>query len=141
MLEHPEDGRLKLFLIRTILRCRRADPRFFAEAAYVPVAAFGDQRDHIVSFARIGERRSMIAVATRFFLKLGLRLQPAIGQSVWLDSAVVAPEAASASAYRNILSGRTVRTARYRGKLLLPLSEVLAELPVALLETAASDAA
>jgi maltooligosyltrehalose synthase len=60
---------------------------------------------------------------------------------VWLDSAVVAPEAASASAYRNILSGRTVRTARYRGKLLLPLSEVLAELPVALLETAASDAA
>jgi hypothetical protein len=39
------------------------------------------------------------------------------------------------------LSGRTVRTARYRGKLLLPLSEVLAELPVALLETAASDAA
>jgi (1->4)-alpha-D-glucan 1-alpha-D-glucosylmutase len=120
MLERPEDGRLKLFLIRTILRCRRADPHFFAQAAYVPMAAFGDQTDHIVSFARIGQRRSMIAVATRFFLKLGLRLQPAIGQSVWLDSAVVAPEAASASAYRNILSGRTVRTARYRGKLLLP---------------------
>ena len=82
----------------------------------------------------------MIAVATRFFLKLGLRMRPAVGQSVWQDSAVVAPECAAAPAYRNILTGRTVRTARYRGKLLLPLSEVLADLPVALLEAADSDA-
>jgi (1->4)-alpha-D-glucan 1-alpha-D-glucosylmutase len=140
MLERPEDGRLKLFLIRTVLQRRRADPQFFAQAAYAPLAAFGDQREHVVSFARIAERRSMIAVATRFFLKLGLRMRPAVGQSVWQDSAVVAPESAAAPAYCNILTGRTVRTARYRGKLLLPLSEVLADLPVALLEAADSDA-
>ena len=105
------------------------------------MAAFGDQRNHIISFARTVDRRSMIVVAGRFFLKLGRRMEPAIGQAVWQDSAVIVPESAAAAAYRNVLSGRVVRTARYRGKLLLPLSEVFAELPVALLETAGPDAA
>jgi maltooligosyltrehalose synthase len=99
------------------------------------MVAFGDQRGHIVSFARMLERRSMIAVAGRFFLKLSRRMEPAIGHTVWQDSAVVVPEDAAAPAYRNLLSGRVVRTSRYRGKLLLPLSEVLAELPMALLES------
>src|SRR5208282_6643120 len=52
LLETPEDGRLKLYLIWKILRFRQQQPDIFQQGEYLPLAVEGAKADHVVAFAR-----------------------------------------------------------------------------------------
>jgi (1->4)-alpha-D-glucan 1-alpha-D-glucosylmutase len=133
-LRTPSDGRLKLFVTQTLLRLRRANEEFFREAQYVPLAAFGDQRDHVLCFARTTATRVMIVAVGRFYIGLNCREALPVGDQAWQDSAIVLPSDVQGTQFRDVLSGRMVRPAVYRGRSLMPLSEVFADLPAAVLE-------
>jgi (1->4)-alpha-D-glucan 1-alpha-D-glucosylmutase len=136
----PNAGALKLFVMRAALRFRRARRTIFERGAYLPLAAEGARQRHTIAFARyLPDGGSAVVIAGRFFVDLGgsatsagERLPP-VGPEVWGETRVALAEPLPRGRYRELLSDRTVETDS-EGR--LPLGEVFAELPLALLEPA-----
>jgi (1->4)-alpha-D-glucan 1-alpha-D-glucosylmutase len=62
LVEQPEDGRLKLHLIRRALAARRSRPAAFRSRTYLPLAAQGSEAGRVVAFGR-GDGRDRLLVA------------------------------------------------------------------------------
>jgi (1->4)-alpha-D-glucan 1-alpha-D-glucosylmutase len=63
MAQAPEDGRLKLHLIRAALAARRRRPVAFGSAVYLPLAVEGAAAGRVVAFGRgEGDERLIVAV-------------------------------------------------------------------------------
>jgi glycogen operon protein len=114
------DGRLKLYLTQTVLRTRAATPELFLQGEYEPLLA----GEHVIAFVRTQRPRRAVAVATRLSHRL------CQGESVWPTGAVWGSRSLPVPAghYTDVLTGR-----RFDSNGALPLSEILADLPVALL--------
>ncbi len=123
LLEHLADGRIKLFLIRTLLQFRRTHPDLFAQGAYAPVAATGPLAECVVAFTRTLGGQTVLVVAPRLTSRVGV---PPVGES-WKDTRI---EAVSSGKWVDLLTGKEHPTGAP-----LALSEVLAVLPVAVLVT------
>lgn len=108
----------KLRLTTCALRLRRARPECFsAEASYRPLRAEGPAAEHCVAFRR-GER--VLTVVTRLSLRL-------VETGGWWDTVLRLPGDAP---WRDLLTDRT-----WPGGTALPLTDLLAPAPVALLTT------
>ncbi|WP_138442323.1 malto-oligosyltrehalose synthase [Sinomonas susongensis] len=107
----PTAQEAKLLVVSRTLRLRRDRPELFE--GYVPLEATGPAAEHAVGFRR--GARGAVVLATR--LPRGLEQRGG-----WGDTSVVLPWPA-----RNAFTGAVHEAGR------LPLAEVLAELPVALL--------
>ena len=120
------DGRIKLYVLATLLR-RRADA-VWPENAYAPLDAFGDKSAHVVAFAR---GRALVVVP-----RLPRTLSgesPPLGEEAWGTTALaLGPN--GAARYRDVLTGRIADTLDRDGRRVLPLATALAVLPVAVLE-------
>lgn len=136
LMRTPEDGRIKLYLTSRALRYRRANQELFGSGSYHPVEAIGACSQNAVSFARKHSSKVVVAVAGRFFLRLktGKNDRPA-GREVWGGTVLRLPKAAQATEYVDILTGNVVRPERRQSNAVLPLGEVFASLPIALLES------
>jgi (1->4)-alpha-D-glucan 1-alpha-D-glucosylmutase len=130
---HPQDGRIKLYLMSRALRFRRERQTLFAEGAYLPLAARGQKENHVIAFARASANQTAVVVTGRFFTGLGNLSLPPAGSDIWSDS-VVALNHTSAGLYRDVFTGRMIRAERGGAGVELPLAQVFAHLPVALLE-------
>ncbi len=126
LLKEPEDGRIKMYVTSRALRFRRAHAGLFSEGNYVPLGVEGVRKNHLCAFARRGKKEEAIIIAARFFLSLP--------KDPWANTAVVAEEGGGAAKYRDIMTGRSFQFEKSKGKWMLPVSEVLTLLPVALLE-------
>jgi (1->4)-alpha-D-glucan 1-alpha-D-glucosylmutase len=133
------DGRIKLYLSQRALACRRGRPELFADGEYLPLAARGDRAEHVVAFARrlADPPAEAIVVVPRLVAGLlrGAAVPPT-GPEVWGETALPVPGAGDGAAYRNVFTGETVRAVDGEGGTALPLAEVFASFPVALLERA-----
>jgi (1->4)-alpha-D-glucan 1-alpha-D-glucosylmutase len=127
LLEHREDGRVKLFATRRLLRARAELPDLFRSGAYVPLVASGRFRDNIVAFARRDESGCGLAFAPRLLSRLIPANGLPLGATVWRDTFVGLP-AEFPARYRDLLTGRDLEAAGG-----LAVGEVLALFPVALL--------
>jgi (1->4)-alpha-D-glucan 1-alpha-D-glucosylmutase len=107
LLVHREDGRLKLFLIARALQTRSEQPALFQNGSYVPLAAIGRFRSHVIAFARAHQNRRSIIVAPRFLTGLVKENQYPLGLSVWRDTAITFGEKA-ASRWKNIFTAETL---------------------------------
>ncbi|CAJ1583169.1 malto-oligosyltrehalose synthase [[Mycobacterium] wendilense] len=107
--EHP-----KLRVVRAALQLRRARPEAFLSGGYAPVSATGAAADHLVGFRRGPD---VLVAVTRWTVTLS--------ESGWQDTALALPE----GTWTDRLTGRT-----HVGS--VPVAELFAELPVALLERA-----
>jgi len=126
------DGRIKLYVLATLLR-RRADA-VWPENAYAPLDAFGDKSAHVVAFAR----GQAVVVVPRLPRTLSGE-QPPLGAEVWGTTALaLGPN--GAARYRDVLTGRIVDALDRDGRRVLPLATALAVLPVAVLEAVEPDA-
>jgi (1->4)-alpha-D-glucan 1-alpha-D-glucosylmutase len=79
----------------------------------------------------------LIAAAGRFFMTLGVEKTKPTGPEVWGDSALMLRRDVPRNAYRDVFSGRIIDSADRNGRQTLPLAEIFAHLPVALLESVA----
>jgi len=134
ILTEPGDGRLKLHLTRRALAFRRDHRQLFTEGAYLPLSAAGEREHHVIAFARMFEGKATIVVAGRFFARLGATSQFPVGRDVWGDSVVVIGEDLAKGSYRDVLTGNRVCIHRRQDGYEMPLAEIFARLPVALLE-------
>jgi len=134
LMENPSDGLAKLFVTSRALCFRKSNHDLFAKGSYLPLRAAGDRQNHVVSFARMLGGRAVLVVAARFFMELGSAERMPIGPEAWENSSLLLRRDLSHAAYRDVFSHTTIE-AKPNGKQSLPLADVLAHLPVALLES------
>ena len=127
LLSSWEDGRIKMHVMRRALGLRAELPDVFEQGRYVPLEVSGRFRKNIVAFARRRGRRWVVSVVPRLVTDVMERGRPPVGER-WSGTTVRLPPAAPRS-YVDGVSGREVQATGSR----LRLSEVLEDLPVALL--------
>jgi (1->4)-alpha-D-glucan 1-alpha-D-glucosylmutase len=129
----PEDGRVKLHVIRRALAFRREHETLFADGAYVSLQSSGRWGSHVVSFARrVDDDWSVTVVPRLHFTLTRQRPVPATGSSVWGDTSVRLPDEAAGRTWRSVLTGDIVER-RDRDGTTLFVADALGALPVALL--------
>jgi (1->4)-alpha-D-glucan 1-alpha-D-glucosylmutase len=134
MLEHWEDGRIKLFATASGLRLRKGLPRLFLDGGYLPLEAEGELAEHVVAAARVLGELATIAVAPRLVAGLCDDEHPLpIGPSAWGSARLTLPPPLDGFRYRDVLTGTRHRPAAGYGPAGLDLSVVLGACPVALL--------
>jgi (1->4)-alpha-D-glucan 1-alpha-D-glucosylmutase len=131
LLESPEDGRLKLYLIWKTLCLRKQWPDVFHRAEYLPLTVEGERANHVVAFLRKNDYVSLLVVAPRLVAGLlGESELPPMGSNVWVDTHVLFPFPGSFETYRNAFTGAVKRLPCADTK--IAVSELLADFPVAL---------
>jgi (1->4)-alpha-D-glucan 1-alpha-D-glucosylmutase len=136
LLAARADVRIKLFLVHAALTFRSRCPELFgADGAYVPLDVHGSRAECAVAFLRRGGGHAALVVAPRFVTRLTKHGEPPLG-GAWGDTAVVMKGETAGRGFRDVLSGANVTVREQGDALVLPLAEVLATLPVALLERA-----
>lgn len=129
LLSNWQNGRVKLAVLARALRLRRRHHRTFDEGAYVPLSATGTGAEHVVAFARVGTEHLAMTAVVRHNRTLAGAGAFAIGAS-FADGAVVLPGRIDGT-LTDVLTGRDLDGTGGS----IPLSELFAELPVALLST------
>ncbi len=135
MLQAPEDGRCKLYLISIGLDLHRRRAGLFEAGDYAPVLAQGLRARHVVAFARRNGSGGVIAVAPRFFAALCER--PGIlpfGPQAWGDTGLPLPWLTPDIELRDAISGRQVTVESDAQGVRVQVGELLTAFPVALLE-------
>jgi (1->4)-alpha-D-glucan 1-alpha-D-glucosylmutase len=133
-VKNKEDGRIKLYLTWRALHCCREHPGLFTAGEYVPLGVRGESADHVFAFLRRRDEQWAIAAAPRLLARLlpDNKALP-LGKDVWHESALVLPGVRPAQRLRNIFTGEILETREQDGQTILPLAEVFAHFPVALL--------
>jgi (1->4)-alpha-D-glucan 1-alpha-D-glucosylmutase len=132
LLSRWQDGGVKLFTTWRGLNFRRSNLGLFLEGDYLPVQGVGARQEHLVAFARRRGQEWALAVAPRFFSKLGPAGTPPLGQPAWGEDLLLLPPEAPA-AWENIFTGEVLAACRAGQGQALPLREVFRRFPVALL--------
>jgi (1->4)-alpha-D-glucan 1-alpha-D-glucosylmutase len=128
------DGRVKLYTVRRALACRRGAGELFRAGEYVPLAVAGQAAAHVCAFARrLGDQAALIVVP-RLTARLtrGGDLLP-LGAPVWGDTAVLLPGDLGSRGFSDAFTGAMLEPSAREGGWQLPVAEVLASFPVALL--------
>ncbi len=103
IMTRADEGLPKLWLIQRSLHLRNEHPEWFGkDAAYMPLAASGENAEHVIAFQRGG---NVIAIVPRWMLKLG---------NDWGDTAVNMPE----GKWRNRMTNETMEGEARIGALL-----------------------
>jgi (1->4)-alpha-D-glucan 1-alpha-D-glucosylmutase len=131
LLENPEDGRLKLYLIWKTLCLRKQWPDVFQRGEYLPLTVQGARADQIVAFIRKSDNASVLVVVPRLVASLlGDSNLPPIGSKVWEDTNILVPFCGSCETYRNAFTGEVIDLPKADAK--IAVSELLAHFPAAL---------
>ena len=130
LLASWQDGRIKQHVVARTLALRRAVPALFA-GDYTPLQTAGLHAERLVAFARSTEDVTLIVIAPRLAAPLlngaDIPLPP---PAAWGDTRIALPNLLGGSLY-NPHTGTTIEA----GPDGVAASEVLADLPVALLTT------
>jgi (1->4)-alpha-D-glucan 1-alpha-D-glucosylmutase len=121
LVESWRDGRLKMYLIRTLLQFRRENPEVFARGNYTPVPVAGELAECVIAFERESPGTALLVVAPRLSTRVGF---PPLGDR-WGDT-TLQPHAARDRV--DLLTGK-----KFFAGAPLRLAEILSEFPVATL--------
>jgi (1->4)-alpha-D-glucan 1-alpha-D-glucosylmutase len=129
LIEHRQDGRIKLYVSQRLLCLRREMPRLFVGGSYAPLR--GNQ--HVAAFIRGADGQTLVIAAPIQVASLtrGV-LVPPMGAEVWKETRLSVPGEPGRE-FRNLFTDETVTTAGAQGKAVLRLADVFADFPVAAL--------
>jgi (1->4)-alpha-D-glucan 1-alpha-D-glucosylmutase len=127
LLNHPNDGRIKLFLVYQALQARRAHADLFQRGTYENLTIVGSLKSHIISFTRSLGDTQIIVVAPRFLTSLIKDNELPLGEQVWHETRILPPSGTS-GLWQDAISGQTIE-----GEETLWLKDILSQFPVALL--------
>ncbi len=138
MVRNWHDGRIKLFITASGLRLRRRLSQVFCQGDYLPLEAQGEIADHVVALARRHGNDVILAVVPRFANRLINPDDPvAIGNERFRATSLILPQQWRQYHFRNLFTGETLKAVAQDHGAALPLAEVLANCPVAILVGAA----
>jgi (1->4)-alpha-D-glucan 1-alpha-D-glucosylmutase len=131
LASHPDDGRLKQFVIWRTLGLRRTREALFRDGEYLPLQVTGSHAEHVCAFARVSGDDCAVVIAPRLTCTL-LERRPGnlpIGPAVWGDTAIDVSSLRPPPTWDDALTGAAVQANGTR----LPLAAILDRLPVSLL--------
>jgi (1->4)-alpha-D-glucan 1-alpha-D-glucosylmutase len=129
LVAHPEDGRLKLHVVRAALAARTQRPAAFRSRDYTPLEAAGRSAGRVVAFGRGEGMERLVVVAPRFLAGHGLNGGTPTDPALWDGTDLPVP-AGWPSRWTCALSGRSLHSQPGRG---LRAADLFGILPVALL--------
>ena len=130
LVQHWQDGRIKLYLIWRILNLRRRYPRVFLDAPFVPMKAIGKRESNLIAYARRKGDIWIMTVMPRWLARSNAPLTSVRSQAFWLGSHLQLPANAPQS-WANVLTGETVKTRHLKRGLCLSLPDVFKNFPIA----------
>ncbi|RQH05674.1 malto-oligosyltrehalose synthase [Paraburkholderia dinghuensis] len=133
-LPHWRDAQVKLAIVRRLLALRSRSPELLREGSYLPLEVRGALAQHAIAFARRQGDACAVIVGTRLAATLIEGQAPLVASARWGDTAIVLPNGWNVPQWHDWLSD-AVRTAD--GENTLPLRDVLAAMPVAVLSNLA----
>lgn len=104
LLENWRDGRIKLFLHRTLLHFRRKHPELFRNGTYTALELTGQFRESGIAFQRRHEDQILIVFAPRLTDRVGF---PPLGEN-WEDTRLQTSLSAEDPPLVDLLTGRKV---------------------------------
>jgi (1->4)-alpha-D-glucan 1-alpha-D-glucosylmutase len=131
LVANPEDGRIKLHVIRRALAARRRHPELFSAGAYEPVWAEGARATHVVAFLRRHGRSTALSVVPRLTVALGAGAP--VGEDVWGDTRLTLPDSLSQASWRRTIGSGRVSGGATGHTHALRVADLLAVAPVELL--------
>jgi (1->4)-alpha-D-glucan 1-alpha-D-glucosylmutase len=134
LVKSMEDGRIKLHVTASALRCRRTHPGMFSVGSYSALEAVGSKSEHLFSFVRRHAGKTALIAAPRLMAKL--LPDPEIaphGPAVWGETMLPLPEDLANRSWHSLFTGETLTPIRHKGRAALPAALVFARFPVALL--------
>ena len=129
----PEDGRIKLHVIRSALAARREHPAVFSRGRYEPLEIVGPRSENALAFARVLDDETAIVVVPRLTTSLVSNAGDVPSGPVWGETAVRLPAPLRGRTWVSPLNWE--RLALNGPDDVLPLPRVLDVLPVGLLVT------
>ncbi|MEM9804123.1 MAG: malto-oligosyltrehalose synthase [Cyanobacteria bacterium P01_D01_bin.56] len=129
LLEHRQDGRIKLFVVHRSLGIRHRYSDLFRSGSYMPLMAHGAHEDNIIAFARQWQSQTVVVVAPRFLTQVAKPGTAPTGP-VWQDTTLTLPQSGT---WYDWLSDRTLDLSDE-----VAISELLSDFPLALLVQDAS---
>ena len=132
LLEHWNDGAIKLFVTTCGLRFRREHAGLLLRGDYHALESEGSAADHLVAFARHDGSGTLLAIVPRLVMSLTTdsRSLPR-GPDTWASTRILLPPLAGSVRYRHVLTGESVEATEDH----LPAAAVFRTSPVALLWT------
>jgi len=134
LLEHWQDGRIKLFVTSRALTFRRTHSELFLDGAYQPLQAIGPKRENVFAFMRHTKRRWAITAVPRLVTKLVPPGRVPTGESIWAGNVLPLPRKAPVG-WVNVLTGERLHAQSANQGHALPLGEVFDRFTVALLRS------
>lgn len=135
LLRTWQDGTIKLYVTLASLNYRRENRLLFRDGGYVPLMADGSLRENVCAFARLAEDKAALIVVPRFLTRLSKSVNKMqFGGRAWRDTGIIIPDEIPGGTYRNVFTGEVLTEIERNGKKRLPLGEIFARFPVALLE-------
>jgi (1->4)-alpha-D-glucan 1-alpha-D-glucosylmutase len=135
LMRTPEDGRIKLHFTSRTLAHRRSHRELYLAGEYIPLAASGQRKHHIVAFARRLDGQVAIAAVARFFLRLNMSAEMCPPRETWGDTVLKLPGHMDSECYREVLTERRIRSDIRAGGRVIRVADLFAGgVPVALLE-------
>jgi (1->4)-alpha-D-glucan 1-alpha-D-glucosylmutase len=128
LVDGKDDGRVKLYLIRQALACRKAHATLFNDGEYRLLESRGPLAEHVLAFGRVAKEAIALTIVPRLLARRGVEQLP-LGKSYWGDETRVLAPPEAGPWLVNPLTGE--RLTVDRGALLL--AEVFTSFPVALL--------
>ncbi len=133
LLPHWRDGRVKQAMIARALRFRANSDGLLTQGSYTPVRVEGPQADHVLAFIRQHEERACLTVVTRLPAALtATGALPLVDPASWSATFLNIPRNISTRHVIDVLAGDESVGREMTGR--LPVGEILATFPVALLE-------
>ena len=138
LMDHWQDGVIKLAVTLKALKLREEKPELFAFGGYEALTAQGEKSEQICAFARVHEGDSVIVAVPR----LVARLEDEAGERVgWGDTVVTLPASVTVTGegsgrWRNLLTGAVVEAETREDGAVLVADKLLGGFPLALLVAA-----
>jgi (1->4)-alpha-D-glucan 1-alpha-D-glucosylmutase len=134
LLSARRDGRIKLYVHRQVLHCRRDHRGLLSAGEYVPLGSSGARAENVFAFARSSaDKRALVAVPRLLVSLIRDPDQSPLGAAVWQDTRLWLPGEFSGLAWHNVFTGERLAPAQSKGQVCFDVSAMLAHFPVCLL--------
>ena len=103
LLTHYHDGRIKMYMLRTLLKLREQYPGLLEEGAYGRIRTDGQAKGHIIAFRREHKGTSLLVMVPRFFTSI-MTQEYALSTGITRNIDISVPR----GSYQNIFTGEKV---------------------------------
>ena len=129
-VEHWQDGKIKLYLIRKALRFRRDNGDLFHEGEFVPLQVAGCHSENVIAFLRRTPSASTLVVLPRWLCRIADKSGSLPARIDWCDTHIVLPPPSSRN-WKSILAPTELASQDRQTGACLMLNDLLNDFPVA----------